>query len=161
MCPKGFNPFQNNVKTRKFNITTSAAKGSKLGGVFAFNFMGESFYFNANASHWTASQMTKSLENLKGIGTVGVDRAVVDSSFGTTYTVEILTWPDYPYQNNVYEHDGNPALSTMSCGLTHVTSGKNVSCMVTDVQVDGIRGKVIEYKCIHMYIDLHLPLSII
>lgn len=142
MCPKGFNPFQNNVKTRKFNVTTSAAAGSALGGLFVFSFMGESFYFNANASHWTASQMISSLEGMKGIGTVIAERAPIDSSFGTTYTVEILTWPDYPYQNNVYEHDGNPPLSSMSCDVTHITSGTNVSCLVTDVQIDGVRGNL-------------------
>ena len=44
--------------------------------------------------------------------------------YGTIYTVELNEFPALPYQNNIFQHFGNPGLDSFSCDISHV----RISC---------------------------------
>ncbi len=43
------------------------------------------------------------------------------SGTGTIYTVEITAFPALPYQNNIFNHNGNPGIAQFSCDISQVT----------------------------------------
>mmetsp|Transcript_37114 Transcript_37114/g.100166 ORF Transcript_37114/g.100166 Transcript_37114/m.100166 type:complete len:409 (-) Transcript_37114:25-1251(-) len=120
MCPKGDDPLTENQYYRMINVTTNAtAVSANLNGTFEVTFDGHSFEFPANASKWTAR-----------------------------WTVEFVSWPSNPAQNNYFNHQGNPPLSSFTCDTTSARAMKfgkivgNASCYFGDVQNSNIR----EYK---------------
>ena len=91
-------------------------------------------------TQFSAAACKSAFESLAGLDTVNCQRTAV-STYGTaTYTVELVTFPDNPYQNNVFRHDGAPELPYFACDYSGVT-GTGVSCSVVDVQNDSIRGE--------------------
>ena len=42
------------------------------------------------------------------------------SGYGTLYTVEFNAFPALPYQNNIFEHFGNPGATSFSCDISKV-----------------------------------------
>jgi hypothetical protein len=41
--------------------------------------------------------------------------------YGSIYTVELNTFPALPYQNNIFNHFGNPGLGSFSCDISQVS----------------------------------------
>lgn len=140
MCPKGDDPLTLSQNYRTIRMSTNATSGD-LNGTFTLRFHGETFSFSANASQYTAADCKTSFESLNNIESVSCTRGEVSTTFGAEYTVEILAWPSYPYQNNVFNHEGNPPISHFSCDTSDVTGAVNVSCSIEDVVSANIRGK--------------------
>lgn len=144
MCPKGDDPFTNSVDYRTIEITTSST--SSLDGYFQFIFNGEYFYFPANANDWTASSCESDIESLSNIKDVECSRSSVGTYNDATYTVQLMSFPVFPYENNIYHHDGNPSLSKFHCSTEKVTSGTDVTCNISNVIVDTIPGMKISFN---------------
>ena len=45
----------------------------------------------------------------------------MQGDYGSIYTVELNTFPSLPYQNNVFNHFGNPGLDSFSCDISQVS----------------------------------------
>jgi len=41
--------------------------------------------------------------------------------YGSIYTVELNSFPALPYQNNIFNHFGNPGLGSFSCDISQVS----------------------------------------
>jgi len=50
-----------------------------------------------------------------------VSCSVAIDGLGTTYLVELSTFPALPYQNNIFEHGGNPGIASFACDISHVS----------------------------------------
>jgi hypothetical protein len=140
MCPKGDDPFTDYTDYRTIQLTTGATSGH-LGGYFKFTFNGEFVYIDANANNVDDDACETYIESLANIKQVSCTRGAIDSHYGTTYTIVIKSFPLFPYENNVYKHDGNPSISSFQCDTEKVDSGSGVTCDLTDVSVDVVPGK--------------------
>lgn len=132
LCPKGDDPLTSNTDFRTIQFTTSAAAGS-LDGSFKFVFEGEYFYFPADASAFDSADCKESFEGLQNVKEVICTRSAVDANNGATYTVIFKAFPLFPYQNNIYKHDGDPLLSSFQCENEKVTAGTSPLCMLSDM----------------------------
>ena len=135
MCPKGDDPFTPNQQNRTIKITTSATSGV-LSGQFKLTFQGQSFYFNANASKFTAANCITSFQNLPNIDQVYCTRTTPTTKEGATYTIQFVSFPIFPYENNIFSHD-------FQCDTSLVTTGHSPTCSFSDVVSTNIKGKLI------------------
>lgn len=140
MCPKGDDPFTTFTDYYTITITTTAASGT-LAGQFQFIFEGEYFYFNAAASSFDDTDCKDSFEGLANIETVSCTRGTIDARAGAQYVIQIQEFPTYPYQNNIYSHNGNPSLSSFQCKTDRVTGGTTPTCTVGIVATASTPGK--------------------
>jgi hypothetical protein len=143
ICPKGDDPFTENQSYRAINITTSASSGT-LEGQFQLSFQGEYFYFNANANSFNETQCEIAFAALPNVEEVSCSRTTPTADQGATYTIQFLSFPSKPYENNIYHHDGNPPLSYFQCQTSLVTGATSPSCLLSDVtQAAEIKGNAI------------------
>ena len=111
-------------------MTTGASSGT-LAGTFKFDFMGESFDFDADADNVDASTMDTLLTAHSAIASVTVTRGAVDGNKGAAYTITFTGFESGLF-NNIHSHDGNPALGTdIRCIVSGVTSGTTPTCTLT------------------------------
>lgn len=134
MCPKGDDPLTINQNYKKINMNLNIASGS-FGGNIGFTFMGVTTYIDFDSPLDTQCKIA--LEANIHIGTVICDITATDS---TNYDVVITfhTWPTQSRMNNLFNHDGNPALTDFYCETSQWT-GASVTCAFTDVQGANIR----------------------
>lgn len=140
MCPKGDDPFTAQVDYKTITFTTGASSGL-LDGEFKLTFNGEYFYFDADANSFSASACEEAFEGLKNIKDVTCSRGNIDANNGATYTVEIVAFPLWPFENNIYTHYGDPPISSFQCDTDRVTAGTSPSCALVDVAVGTIPGE--------------------
>ncbi|GMI18818.1 hypothetical protein TrLO_g6162 [Triparma laevis f. longispina] len=150
ICPKGDDPLTNGQNYRKIVVATGAdaGAGAVMGGFFKFNFLGESVRFSANASNWTSTQCDTAIDGLLNVqesncvrsgGTVatGADQRFL---LGANYTITFQSFPTFPYENNVYNHNGNPNVLDFSCDVSEVSgTALNPYCRIWDVQSTNVR----------------------
>ena len=134
MCPKGDDPLTAFTAYRTITLNTSVSTGH-LEGYFKFIFNGESFFFPANAWLWSEEQCKLSFESLSNVQSVTCTRGHVHHSNASSYTIQFTSFPIFPYENNVYFHNGNPPLSSFSCDTSMVSqnAAHAVTCSVADV----------------------------
>lgn len=60
---------------------------------------------------------------------------------------ELLSFPTFPHQNNVFDHNGWPGLDAFSCNAENVTGATNVSCEFAVIEEDNIKGEVSRVLC--------------
>lgn len=130
---------------RQINITTNGTlPTSRLSGTFELTFQGHSFEFDANASLVPASTMESLWESLENVYDVKVERTDVGTDWGTTYSVEFISWPSSPALNNYFSHEGNPPLSGFTCDISGATSGTgNATCQISDVVATNVKGEIV------------------
>jgi len=136
MCPKGDDPLTTFTDYRTITLNTSVASGH-LDGTFKFSFNGESFYFPANALLWSEDDCKLAFESLPNIESVTCTRGHVHHSNASSYIIKFLSFPTYPYENNVYTHTGDPPLSSFTCDSSRVNHNvaQSVSCVVHDASL--------------------------
>jgi hypothetical protein len=141
MCPKGDDPFTVTQENRTITITTSALSGT-LGGQFKLSYYGQSFYFDADASLFDGTSCETSFNQLPNVKRVSCSRTAPTAVQGATYTVQFISFPLQPYENNIYSHEGNPQLINFQCDTSLVSSGASPSCLLADVSpTTEIKGK--------------------
>lgn len=139
MCPKGDDPFTTFNDYHTITITTSAT--APLSGEFKFIFQGEYFYFPSNASQFDDEDCSLAFNSLPNIESATCVRGVVDpTKFTTQYTIKIHEFPLFPYENNIYSHDGNPSLGAYECDLSHITSGNSPTCSIQIISTGTLPG---------------------
>ena len=139
LCPKGDDPLTDFTDYRSIVIDTVALFGT-LGGFFRFTFQGQSFSFPADSDSWQAQDCQKSFETLPNVKSVKCSVTAKGSHGSTSYLVQFLSFPSFPYENNIYTNDGNPSINFMDCDTSGVTGASHVSCTITDVAVSTIPG---------------------
>ncbi|GMI14279.1 hypothetical protein TrVE_jg3786, partial [Triparma verrucosa] len=148
ICPKGDDPLTNGQNYRKIVIATGADSGGVMGGFFKFNFMGESVRFSANASNWTSTQCDTAIDGLLNVQestcvrSGGTVVGVPNERFllGANYTVTFQSFPTFPHENNVYNHNGNPNILDFSCDVSEVSgTATNPYCKIWDSQSTNVR----------------------
>lgn len=133
MCPKGDDPLTPFQDYRTITIRTAAYINSgTFAGNFKFTFNGHSFAFPADPTQWTASDCEASFEGLSNVKAVSCSSPVT-VGLVSTWTVQLLSFPLFPVENNIYHNDGNPDNSAFSCDAYSVTGVFAPSCTVTDV----------------------------
>jgi len=143
MCPKGDDPFTLFTDYRTIILNTTVSSGY-LNGTLKFTFNDESFFFPAAAGLWTEDQCRLALQGLSNVEEARCTRGVVTSQNTTTYTMEFISFPISPQENNIYTHDGNPALSSFSCdtSLANTAAASGIKCIITDVVRNSLPGNV-------------------
>jgi hypothetical protein len=132
MCPKGDDPLTAFTDFRTIVITISSTSGV-IGGHMVFQFNGITFMFPANGNYWTADNCKTSFENHPSIALVSCFQSPVDPFGASTYTVQFKKFSTNPYENNIYNFDGNPPLSKFSCDTSRVTNLFGVKCELSDL----------------------------
>ena len=144
MCPKGDDPFTISKDYRTIQIVTSASSsGATLDGLFKFSFGDSYIYFPADAQNWDSLDCERYLEEMPNVKDVECTRSSISSVHGATYTIRFLEFPMFPVDNNVYNHEGNPPLTSYKCESYKVTKGTSPSCVVSDVAVTTLPGVLI------------------
>jgi hypothetical protein len=143
MCPKGDDPFTTFSDYHTVKITTYSSL-DPLAGEFKFIFQGEYFYFPANATEFGDEECQAAVESLPNIESASCTRGAVDSvTYSTEYTIQVQEFPLFPYENNIYFHDGNPSADSYQCETTHLTGGTSATCEIEVSSTGDIPGKLI------------------
>jgi hypothetical protein len=142
MCPKGDDPFTVYSDYHTITLTTSAStSGDPLAGEFKFIFLGEYFYFPANASEFDDVTCTAAVNSLVNIEVASCTRGTIDvDTLGSQYTIQFQKFPLFPYENNIYSHEGNPSLDSYQCETTRVTGGTSPTCVIESTSTGTLPG---------------------
>ena len=100
----------------------------------------------ANANELTSEECTNSLRKLRGASKVSCERLEHNSTTATgEYLITFHKYPMTPYENNLFQHDGNPDISLFKCNSTEldVEDAVDPYCVVVDVDtIEEIPGKI-------------------
>jgi hypothetical protein len=136
MCPKGDDPLMANQGDRSFKMIVTSS--SILLGFLEVEFQGRYSLFSL--SHPSAEDCVEALQNSRSFGTVGCGFNKVSNNT-YIYNVTVFSWPIYPVENNIYFHNGNPALSFFSCRSSLPNSF--VNCTFEDISTPNIKGIIV------------------
>ncbi|CAN0319929.1 unnamed protein product, partial [Scytosiphon promiscuus] len=100
---------------------------------------GEGFAFPANATQFDSIDCEGALEGLGNLEDVTCTRGVVDAQGGATFEIELVAFPTFPHQNNVYAHDGWPGLDAFSCDAANVTGATDPTCIFTVLEDSNLK----------------------
>jgi hypothetical protein len=103
-----------------------------------FQFNGESFFFETGATRFTASQCKTALEALRNVAEVDCT-ITASTDFLVTYQIVFRKFPVLPYENNIFSHDGNPALSSFSCNTDQIVNAgrwDDITCTIGELNTD-------------------------
>ncbi|EQC30579.1 hypothetical protein SDRG_11637 [Saprolegnia diclina VS20] len=141
MCPKNDDPLTTGQTYRSVVLTVAGA-GSALAGTVTFTFNGRSVTMPANGNANSNAICAAAISSLSTVGSATCVQGAIDGTTGgASYTITFTSWPLTPVENNVFTHDGNPALSQFSCNVLGVTSSNTPSCSL----VDGNTANLVEY----------------
>ncbi|CAN0037197.1 unnamed protein product [Ectocarpus sp. 12 AP-2014] len=139
MCPKGDDPVTTLQESPRVAMTVNATDGV-MEGNFVLTFQGESFAFPANTTQFDSTDCEAAFEGLGNLEDVTCSRGDVDADGGTTFDIaELVAFPTFPHQNNVFSHDGWPGLDAFSCDAANVTGATDPVCKFTVLQDDNLK----------------------
>ncbi|KAG5188017.1 hypothetical protein JKP88DRAFT_347960 [Tribonema minus] len=119
LCPKGDDPTTTDQVPRTIQMRTGATRGT-LAGEFNFLFNGESVTFDATAALVDGTTCSKLVTSLPNVASASCERGPINEWGGATYTISFDAWPTQPFENNLYNHDGNPSLQQFACNMTAI-----------------------------------------
>jgi hypothetical protein len=70
----------------------------------------------------------------------------VDANYGAIYTIQLISFPLFPHENNLFKNDGNPKLSSFTCDTSSAvssSSGAVISCVLSDITTVSIPGYIL------------------
>jgi hypothetical protein len=113
LCPKGDDP--NTAHTGYFTLQVKTFVPRQRQARFRFSFLSESFSFDPSAT--SAVECEKSFQSLRNLRRVNCTLSTTYSNWGMdyVYTVQFREFPKFPFENNIWTHDGAPALSSFHC----------------------------------------------
>jgi hypothetical protein len=129
MCPKGDDPETIGQTTRKIIVTTSVTAGT-LTGTVKVSFAGYTASFDANPANTDSATCTTAFTALENVQTATCTKGATANG-GAPYTISFDKFPDYPVQDNVHNHNGNPELTQFTCDMSSMT-GTGKACAITD-----------------------------
>jgi hypothetical protein len=92
-------------------------------------FNGYTTSFDAAPGTTGSSECTTAFTALKNVLVASCTKGTTASG-GAPYTITFTSWPEYPLENNLHSHSGNPALSSFTCDISSVT-GTAPACAIT------------------------------
>jgi len=134
LCPKGDDPITPHNAYRTITVDIRAQQWEPLAylsGQLLLQFNGESVQFSPDPAVATASYCKTQFQSLRNVKEVDCS-LVAHSAVHSTYAVKFKSFPLMPYENNLYTHRGNPALSSFACGVALLNSTA-VACTLADV----------------------------
>ena len=136
-CPKGDDPLTTQQDTRsiKMSMNFTGTSSGQPEGFYQISFHGEKFKLRINATADECEEGWETMNNIEDV-TCSVE---YEGDFGTIYTVELEAFPPLPWQNNIYDHYGNPPISAFTCDISKITRGDNPSCVFDDVVAVNIK----------------------
>jgi hypothetical protein len=142
MCPKGDDPWTTSTDYHTITVATSASSsGDPLAGEFKFIFQGEYFYFPADPSEFDDETCTAAVTALANVAQASCTRGTIDAvTLGCQYTIQLQQFPIFPYQNNIYSHEGNPSIDSYQCDTTHITAGTSPTCEIQSTSTGTLPG---------------------
>ena len=124
MCPKADDPLTTGQSARKFVLSVTST--SAMGGTLKVQFQNDkSISLSLAAADRTAALCKKGFEASPKIKEVTC--AVSGTDTDSDFTVELVSFPYYSNENNIFSHDGNPSLSDFYCDTSSTTGG--VACL--------------------------------
>lgn len=131
MCPKGDDPLTDITDFRSIVITVSASRAIASGSL-KFTFNDESLTIPVRG--WTDSDCEDAFDALPNIGEVRCSIRAAGRFSSFSVLVEFQKWPIFPYENNIYTHEGDPPLSSFTCDTSAVVTTGSLTCTIADVQ---------------------------
>ena len=132
-CPKGDDPLTTQQDTRTIKMSTNFTGGSP-DGLYQISFHGEKFNLRVNATGAECEDGWETMNNIEDVScTVEVN------GYGSVYTVELEAFPALPWQNNIFDHYGNPPVRAFTCDTSKITSGDSPTCVFDDVVAANIK----------------------
>jgi hypothetical protein len=143
MCPKNDDPLTTGQNYRSIKITVGATDTSTaLTGSIRINFNGQTAILNADGSLNDATICANAFKSMKNVLEATCSIANLHTTTkGAEYTVSFTEWTHVDGENNIFQHDGNPPLSSFTCDISKVTSGNTPTCAITDVTAINVIGK--------------------
>ena len=140
MCPKGDDPLTINQNYREINVTVSNSYSTSLSGTLGIEFEGRTSYISL--SYPSNSNCISGLVASGSYGYIGCKLQEI-SSHTFLYTITIYSWPTFPVENNLFSHNGDPAITEFYCDVTKAVSG--TTCVFQDVISTNIRGELLQH----------------
>jgi hypothetical protein len=103
-----------------------------------FQFNGESFLFETGATRFTAAQCKTAFQALRNVAEVDCT-ITASTDFLVTYQIVFKSFPVLPYENNIFSHDGNPALASFSCNTDQIVNAgvwEDITCTIGELNTD-------------------------
>lgn len=136
MCPKGDDPFT--PFTDYPTIYIKVDQFLTASGSYRFRFDGQSI---ALPTSQIADQDCETLFlQLPNLADVECSVAKNGRYGGYIISLQIIAFPTLPYQNNIYNHEGNISPSSFSCDNSGVSTSGTASCTISTVAIDLLPG---------------------
>ena len=137
MCKKNFDPvfIEEQTERRTIRLITHASEGT-LQGRYEFSFGQSSVFFEAVAPQFDSAACTQALTKLKSVRAARCVREdFVEGPNSGSYLIRLESFPEAPFENNIFSHDGNPPLSAFGCNTTRIDEelAMGISCTLADV----------------------------
>jgi len=133
MCPKGDDPVTVNQVYRQIQLDVTDP-GSTFTGQLGITFQGETSYITLGAP--TSSNCETTLEANPKFSDVTCTYTSVSASV-RRFAITFVSWPRLPKENNLYFHEGNPAITDFLCDVSKTDS--TVTCAFTDLVNTNLR----------------------
>jgi hypothetical protein len=98
-----------------------------------FSFFDQSVFFPARG--WTAEKCSIAISSLVNIGAANCSLMYSERLY-SIWLIEIVQWPHWPYENNIFTHHGNPSLSAFACDATLMYT--SVTCTLTQKTISNV-----------------------
>ena len=140
MCPKGDDPITLNQFNRKFRLAVSSSN-SILNGNLGIEF-GDSTAYISIGSGASDSNCEAGLVTSGKFSQVACTHTQI-SSYSRQFEIEVLQWPLYGGENNLFFHRGNPLITSFYCDITQ--TNPDTICTFTDIVNYNLKGNL-KYK---------------
>ena len=99
----------------------------------------------ASLSHFSVSGCSEAFSSLMGVDEARCELENFNEENNSgSYLVRFISWSLIPYENNWYQHYGDPPLDYFSCDISPDQKGKGVRCEVSEVApVGSIPGQLV------------------
>mmetsp|Transcript_5086 Transcript_5086/g.7776 ORF Transcript_5086/g.7776 Transcript_5086/m.7776 type:complete len:1957 (-) Transcript_5086:199-6069(-) len=149
ICPKAFDAttVTDDMPRRAIRLTIGRESG-KLEGRAALTYNGAQVLLDANPDNLSSEECTRIVRKMQGVGdaTCVNERIGAEQTSSYSYLITFNSWSTTPFENNLFNHSGNPPLSAFGCNVDRVDEFKAIEpyCEVTDVVAENVPGY---YEC--------------
>lgn len=131
MCPKGDDPLTTSTNRRSIVINTTVV-GDDASGYFTVWYERRAYVLPVGADNEVCAKL---FEGSRAIETVQCTITLQGGEY-TAYEVEFQQFPMFPYQNNIFHHEGDIPIGDFYCTSESVINATFASCDILDVAKD-------------------------
>jgi hypothetical protein len=161
MCPKGDDPLTPTTGYRQFSLRVAyLLGGSANAGSIRVHFDGMHISFPVSA---TSAECTAAFAALRTVATVQCTRTTTGLTTSwahdVAFLVSLISFPVDPVQNNVYYHEGIPAMSEIKCvPIANSNNAIGNACRPQERSAADVLapGAVLCYSAYHIYVCPYL-----